>query len=285
MNDEVTVETETEENTEQSQSVVFPDTWREDYAGDDEGKLGKLSKYASPHAAFDAMISAQTKISSGDYKKAEPFPADGSDEDKAAWRTSNGIPEAPDKYEFNFENGLVIGEDDAPIIDDFKEFAHSRNQSPESVQTAIEWYYANMEKNLETQNTADKELETKTEDVLRAEWGDEYRAHQNRIEGLLDTAPEGVKDNLLNARFPDGSMLKSNPDAMKFMIDMALQINPATTLVPGAGDNIAGAISDELANLKTMMGDQNSEYWKGPKADAHQARYRELLEAQQRMKK
>jgi hypothetical protein len=80
-------------------------------------------------------------------------------------------------------------------------------------------------------------------------------------------------------------MLKHNPDAMRFLLDMALEVNPATVLVPGAGDNLAGAITDELAELKTLMGNKNSEYWKGAKAEGHQKRYAELLEAQLKMKK
>jgi hypothetical protein len=40
----------------------------------------------------------------------------------------------------------------------------------------------------------------------------------------------------------------------------------------------------ELDGLRKMMGDQNSEYWKGPKAEANQKRYRELIDADQKMK-
>lgn len=266
-------------------SNTFPDTWRETYAGDDEAKLAKLSRYASPNAAFDAMIAAQSKISSGEFKSTAPFPEKGTDEEKTTWRSENGIPESADKYDLELADGLVIGDDDKPIIDGFLEAAHGANMSPANAKAAVEWYYGNQEKQAEARHDQDETIRTETEDTLRAEWGDEYRANVNRIDGLLDMAPEDVKDNIMNARFPDGTPLASDPGALKFLIDMALQVNPATTLVPGAGDNINGAIADEITEIESKMAIKTSEYWKGPKAEKMQARYRELIEAQSRMKK
>jgi len=260
---------------------AWPETWRETYAGEDEGKLAKLSRYASPTAAFDAMIAAQNKISSGEFKQVTPFPMKGTPEEQTAWRSDNGIPEAPDKYDLgDFE----IDEEDKPVIDGLLKSAHEANMSPDNVKATVDWYYQAEEAKAEARQEADKEFQSASEDTLRAEWGNEYRANVNRITGLLDTAPEGVKDNILNARLPNGSPLASDPDSLKFLIDLALQINPATTLVPGAGDNIVGAIGDEITTLESMMGNRSSEYWKGPKADANQARLRDLYEARDKMK-
>lgn len=262
----------------------YPDTWRENYAGEDAGKLEALSRYASPSAAFDGLIATKSMIRSGEYKKVSEFPTEGSDEDKASWREGNGIPASADKYDLTFDDGLVIGEDDKPIIDDFLSFAHERNMSAKDVKDSVEWHYHNEEKIVEAMAENDAKIQGETEDALRADWGTEYRANINRINNLLDTAPEGVKDKIWGARFDDGSPLSSDQGALKWLIDMALQINPATTLVPGAGDNIAGAIEDEMKNFESMMGNKNSEYWKGPKAEGNQKRYLALTEAKQKMK-
>lgn len=262
----------------------WPDTWRENYAGEDEGKLEALSRYASPSAAFDGLIATKGMIRSGEYKKVSEFPTEGTDEEKSSWREGNGIPVSADKYDLSFKDGLVIGENDKPIIDDFLEFAHSGNMSPKDAQSAIEWHYHNEEKIVEAMAESDAKIQSETEDALRAEWGTEYRANVNRINGLLDTAPEGVKDKIWGARFDDGSPLSSDQGALKWLIDMALQINPATTLIHGAGDNIAGAIEDEMKNFEGMMGNKNSEYWKGPKAEGNQKRYLELTKAKEKMK-
>lgn len=263
----------------------WPDTWRENIAGGDEKELKQLGRYATPADVWKKARALEQRISSGEYKQVTPFPAEGSEQEQAEWRAANGVPEAPDKYDLTFEDGLVIGDEDKPIIDDFLATAHKANMSPDTVKTAIGWYYQNQEKMAEAQAEADEEVRVASEDVLRAEWGNEYRANVNRINGLLDTAPEGVKDKILGARLSDGTPFGSDPDTLKFLIDMALQINPATTLVPGAGDNINGAISDEIGNLESMMGNKSSEYWKGPKAEKLQARYRELVAARDRMQK
>lgn len=263
----------------------WSETWREDYAGDDEAKLAKLSRYSSPSAAFDAMIAAQNKISSGEFKSTAPFPADGTEEEQNAWRESNGIPLTADKYELSLSDGLVIGENDQPIIDDFIEHAHSVNMSPSDVSNAVDWYMKNQEKIMEARQEADLEIKAATEDKLRADWGPEYRSNINRIKGLIATAPEEVGDMLMNARSQNGDPIMSNPDVMQFLVDLALEINPATTLVPNAGDNINGAIEDEIKALESMMGNKNSEYWKGPKADDNQARLRQLYAAREKMEK
>jgi hypothetical protein len=275
---EVIVE-ETVEEVEPTESV-WPDTWRESYAGDDESKLSKLTKYATPAAAFDAMIAAQTKISSGEYKKSSPFPEKGTDEEKSAWRKEVGIPD-----DGKYDVGREVDEKDQGDIDRFLEYAHGKNFTPDAVKGAVEWFYHDRQALGEAAVEADAQAATECEDSLRADWGEEYRGHMNRIDNLLDTAPEGIKENLLNARFPDGTLLKSNPEMMKFLIDTAVAINPVTTVVPGAGDNIAGALQDELSEIQKLMGNSKSDYWKGPKAEGLQARYKELLEAHERIKK
>ena len=58
-----------------------------------------------------------------------------------------------------------------------------------------------------------------------------------------------------------------------------MQINPIATVVPGSGTNAVQAVENELADLRKMMGDHSSEYWKGPMAAKHQARYKELVGA------
>ena len=43
------------------------------------------------------------------------------------------------------------------------------------------------------------------------------------------------------------------------------------------------AIAGELEKLTKMMGNRNSDYWKGPNATKNQARFRELTEANNRL--
>lgn len=261
----------------------WPDDWREKYAGEDEKKKNILSRYTSPEAAFDALISAKQKISEGGLKT--PFPAEGTDEDRAAWRKENGLPEKPEEYSLEFESGLVIGEEDKPFVDEFLKHAHETNQTPDQVKANLEWYYDNQAKQAEEREQQDSQIAQETINKLHAEWGKNYTNNINRIHGLLDTAPEGLKDEIMGARLPDGTPLMSSEKALRYFANLATEINPATTLVPNNGGDVSGAIDDEIMKFEKMMGDKHSEYWKGPAADKNQQRYRELLDAKQKMQR
>ncbi len=263
---------------EETVTPVWADTWREDYAGEDEGKLEKLSRYATPNAAFDGLIAANQKIVSGDYKKVSAFPGEGTEDEQKSWRSDNGIPESADKY------GFETTDENKSLIESLTKNAFDNNISPDHTKNFYDWHESQLQAEDDAlKETDDTDTQT-TEDLLRAEWGNEYRPHMNKIHGLLDTAPEGFKEQILEARLKDGTMLGSNPDALKFLIDLALIKNPTTTLVPAGGD-LMSSIEDELKDLESMMGNRSSEYWKGPKAEGNQARYRELATARDSMKK
>ena len=263
----------------------WPEKWRELYAGQDEKKLTRLSRYASPQAALDAMIAAQNKISSGEYKAVTPFPDKGTPEEQNLWRQANGIPEAPDKYDYKLPSGVVLGDNDKPIIDEFAKFMHSKNMPNDAVAAGVQWYMDFQEKMAEAEANFIKQARQASEDELRAEWGPDFRPNINSINSMLDQAPEGIKDKFLGGTLADGTPIGNDPAMMRYLASLALQLNPHTTLVPGAGANVASAIEDEVSKLDTMMRDRSSEYWKGPNAEKNQNRYRELVAARDKMKK
>jgi len=240
--------------------------WRNEWAGDDEAKVEHIGRYASVNAALDGGYAAKLKVSSGEYKKPEAFPGEGSDAEKASWRAENNIPESAEKYEFEGNEALA-------------QIAFDNNMTPADAKLALDWHESQGEAQLTALENADQQDLESSEDSLRSEWGTEFRTNMNKVHGFLDTAPEGFKEQLLDARLKDGTMLGNSPDALKFLAGLALQQNPTTTLVPAGGD-LQSAISDEIKELESMMGNRASEYWKGTKADDNQARYRELVAAQ-----
>ena len=173
-------------------------SWREKWAGEDEAKLKRISRYATEGDVLDALISAQDRIRKGELRA--PFPSEGTEEEQAQWRKDNGLPEAPDKYDLTFDNGLVIGDDDKPFIDEYLKYAHQTNQTPEQVKTNLKWYYENLEKQQEARYEEDVRLSEETNEFLREEWGPEFKAHKNNIANFLNTIPEDVRDEFMNAR-------------------------------------------------------------------------------------
>lgn len=252
-------------------------------AGADEKMLKQLSRYGTLDEAIKAGISAQTKLAQS-RSTAKPGP-DSSPEELAAYRAANGIPESPDKYEVALPNGIIVGDDDKPFMDAFLQTAHEENLTPSQVNKLAAKQLELKEKEVQARALRDLETKEAAAEELRSPdvWGSEVKLNVNLITGWLDSAPQGVKDQLLGARLADGTPLGNHVPTLKWMASQAREINPMATVVPGSGSNAQQALESEMDNIKKLMGDTKSEYYKGPKAAKMQARYRELVEVQQRI--
>ena len=251
----------------------FPEDWRQQIAGDDEKGLAQLGRYKTPADVWTKARALEQRITSGELKEVTAFPGEGTDEEKGAWRTLNNIPEAADKYTLTRE----LDDTAKSQLEGFFNHAHANNFNNDSVNSMLDYFYQKLEGDDDALDAADKDRGQATEDALRVEWGKEYRAHMNRIEGLMDLVGEGAGEALQEARMPDGSMLKDNAAVQKFLLDMALTYNPAGTLTPGEGGNVHDSIEDEIESIKKVMKTDRKAY---NADDKMQARYRELLAAQ-----
>jgi hypothetical protein len=274
-----TTEASTTETT--STTAADPNDWatkRTAYANGDAKLLSRLSRYSSEKDAIDALIAAQNKISSGGLKA--PLPENPTPEEVAAWRADNGIPITAKEYGVKIPEGM-----DAAQVDDFLATAHDMNMTPAQVEKAIGWQAAANQKFMEQRAEKDQAArETGTEE-LRADWGSEYKLNINLITGLLDGAPQGVKEQIMGGRLANGTLIANDPSMLRWLASLSREVNPTATVVPGSGVNAAQAIQSEMQNLQTMMGDRSSEYWKGPKAEALQARFRDLASVQDKISK
>lgn len=254
----------------------WKDDWREKYAGNDERRLQELKRYASPKAALDGLFAAKQRISSGQLAPA--LKANATPEEIAEYRQAHGIPESPDKYEIKLSGDRKIEEEDKPSLDKLLTRLHAVHAKPEVATAVVEAFYDIEQEILSEQNESDKQARSDVEDALRAEWGGDFRSNVTLVSGMLDAAPEGVKDLLRTARNAEGVALLNDARIMSWLCDLAKVTNPTASVVPGA-QNPAKAIQDERADIEAKMKDQNSEYWKGPKSAQLQARYRQLIEA------
>jgi len=275
---------------------TWPDKWRESYVErvkksasdpakfDGDKLIARLQRYAGPEAALDALISEQNKIAAGELRTNVPFPDKGTPEQQAAWRKDAGLPEKPEGYSIKLRDGLVPGEDDKPLVDRFLVTAHGANYRPEQVNAALDWYYDLVEEQNAARAQKDDDVRREVEDTLRVEWGPEYRTNKAVIEAFLDTGPAGTKEALFSARLADGTPLASNLNVLRFLADKARELIPPETIVPGEGAGQVKSIEDEIASLQGLMGNKQSEYWKGPKAQDMQQRYRDLVTARDKLK-
>ena len=254
----------------------WPEDWRSKYSTDPK-IIKRLERYASPKAALDALFAAQTRISSGELKSA--LKPDATPEEKGRWREENGIPATPAEYDTTLPNGMVLGDADKVLVDEFLTKAHDSNMHPSQVKETLSWFFDRQEQARVAQDARDLEAEMAGVDELRAEFGPDYRRNVAMAKELLAGAPGGVADRLLGGRMADGTPIGSDPNVIRWLVGLQRELNPVGTVVPGAGTNAVQAVETEISNMRKLMADHKSEYWKGPSAAKMQARYRELTTA------
>lgn len=262
----------------QAVSGDWPSDWREKISKGDTKALARLQRYASPAAALEALGHLQAKISAGELRAIPK--KDASAEEVAAYRAALGVPENPDGYKPALAEGIVIGENDQPLVKGFLTAAHASDLTNEQVSATLNWYYAEAAREAEAIAQRDKQAALECQDALRKEWGDDYRGTVNAIFGMLDIAPPGVREKLLGKRLEDGKALASDPDVMRWFAQLARELNPAGTLVPGSGQSVAGSIDTEIQKIEKVMREDRQAYNRDEKM---QERYRELLAAKEKM--
>lgn len=276
--------TDSSSETESSEQPTGQGDWatiRAKVAGDDEKILNVLSQYSTLEDALKAGVEARRKLSSGQQKTAKVPDANSSPEEIKAYREANGIPEEAKDYKVELPDGVVLGDADKPVADKFLEIAHKHNLPPAVAndiianQLKIQQEYLKEQEEADDQARADARAKLTSNEV----WGSEAQLNINMINNMLEGAPQGVKENLLDARLGDGTLLGNNVPALRWLSNLARELNPYGTITPNQGMSLSETVQAEMAKLEGMMGDRNSAYWKGPTAQQNQQRYGQLLEA------
>lgn len=268
-----------------AQSMGWGDDWRARLAAgstDPEKEGAQLARYESPEQIWRKARELERRMSAGELKA--PLAPNATPEEKARWRKDNAIPETPEGYKINMPAGREPPKDDDAFLKSFLKSAHEVNYTQAQVDSAISTFYADVDRVIQATQEAEKAAEAATEDALRQEWGADYRPNKAMAEALLARAPAGFRDRFMNGYLSDHTPIRASPEAWKWLVQMEREINPAATVVPGATGDVGKTVTDEIAAMRALMGNENSEYWIGPKAEANQARYRQLLEAEARIK-
>lgn len=279
----------------------FPENWRDELAGADKTLRSQLERFASPQAFAESWRHQQLRISSGELKEpAKPLPANATPEQVTAWRKEQGLPDNAAAFVTNAKlaNGMVPGADDKPLLDAFAEHAVKQGWTQDQFNANAAWYYEMQGRAAAAQAEADAAFHQTAVAELTQEWGgpQNFKANQNAIASLLDayfpadakietaSGAMSLKDAFLNARLPDGTVLGNNPAVLRGLVAAGREMNPIATLTGMSGADAAPALAKEKADIEKLMGDQASAYWRGPQAQQMQARYREIIDAEEKMK-
>lgn len=249
----------------------WPADWRDRMAGDDKDFRKALDRFNAPGDVGKSWKEISAKVSSGEYKKAIPFPEKGTPEQITAWRKENGIPETVEAYlKDAAPEGLVIAEAEKPIYDEFFKKMHEQNASPAETKKALSAYLA-IEQAAQTKAVEeDRAFQQQTTQALMQEWGNEYTPNIKMVENFAKTR---FGEEVGNA------MLQAGPDTVKALAGIAREINPAMTLVPNS-NNPNQAIATELQELNKKIG--TPEWYANP---AWGERYKQLIDGQAAMKR
>jgi hypothetical protein len=247
-------------------STSWPSTWREDMVkGIENPKAADvLKRYQSPADMAKALISAQEKIRSGEYKRvAAPDMADA--EAVKAWRLEQGIPASPDEYELP----QVAGVDMAKLDDATKENVaairttfHEANLTKEQAVVVSKAMTDLAERTAAAEAQADARAATAVEDALRADWGSEYRTNIAMNVAFMEQTFGKLTDGLLEARLPDGRRLVDVPEFSKSINAMA-RANGSDVIFDGdkgGGTSIAARRAEIEKIMQTDFGRYQREF-------------------------
>ena len=256
--------------------------WRAQMAGEDKDALKRLARFTDPSMVFKSLRSLEQKLSSGEYTK--PLPADATPEQKATWRKENGLPEKADDYvaKLSLPNGLVIGEAEKPIVAELAAVAHDRNLSPDAFNGIVSKYYELQDQQRQKMEDADAAYKLESEDALRKDWqGADYRRNLTAVNNLIATWPQDLATSLLAARDPSGRKLGDNPHLIKQLASLALELNPAATLVPAGTTDAGKSVKARLEEIRSLRRNDPDAYQKDIKK--LEAEELELIEADLKM--
>jgi hypothetical protein len=268
---------------------AWPEKWREEFAGGDEKLMQRFGRYNTPKDVAAALVAAQTRLSSGELKTA--LPKDATPEQVTAWRKENGIPEKPEEYfaQIKLKDGLVIGDEDKPIVEAFAKAAHAAHFNPTQVAATLDWYYGELDRQTQEQAAKDADAAQKVSDTLHQQWGPEFRLNMNIFNSFMDSAPAKLKEALMRGRLADGTPVGSSAEMINWITLKAKELNPAGIIVPAGGGSMAASIDDELKTIQGWMSapegsPEHAKYWKDSKISGPDGRYQQLLRAQERAK-
>lgn len=256
----------------------WPEDWRDKAAGGDPKFRTRLDRFASPADLVKSYRALEQKVSSGEVKA--PLPENATDEQKAQWRKDNGVPDKPEDYKIELKNGLVLGEADKPVVAEFTKMMHAKNVPNAMLNEVMQGYFELQDKQQQDMLARDAAHRQTAEDALRTEWGPDYRRFTAGIDNFLGAAPDGLGPLLAGGRLADGTMIANDPRFIKWVNNMNLELNPASTLVPAGGD--AGkALSSRKAEIEKTMRDDRAGYFKN---QPMQDEYLKILQAEEKMK-
>jgi hypothetical protein len=228
----------------------LPETWRNDLAGEDEGRLNDFNRYTDFSKWVESGFEAKATIRKGELSTG--LPDEPSDEQLTAYREANGIPETSDKYELSLEPGVELSEMEKEIMASVQEVAHLKHLPASTLSAITGAWIASKSAQLERMADQDGLDIQRGESTMRDHWKQDYDKNMGAATSLLAGLPDVERDLLMNGRDGEGRPLMSRPYFLQFLAESALKINPMANL-PGGGSNPVGTADAIIQKVKDIF--------------------------------
>lgn len=261
-----------------------PTTWRDAFVEalpEPDRAAGKSFFERAPSLPVLAnnYVQAQKRLSSGLPPENVPYlPKDATPEQLAAYRKAVDVPEKSDAYALALDEGLVLSDDDKKFFTPVFATMHAANMPTAVVSSVVNEYLKldqRMQKDIAVKDDHDKQ---ETMLALSKVWGVDRDRNLGLVQMFLQDLPEDTRKAFEGARMADGTAVFNSPAILQFLLGKQREINPMAMVVPQGGSDGVKAIETEMKALEAEMG---SEAWY--KDEKKQARYRELVSAQERL--
>lgn len=184
----------------------------------DETQAGAAEADATPSPAPGSLLD-------GDDDGADEFndtggdePADDDDGEESTARTLSAPPESPDGYSLPEIDGHEWGDADHEAFKEFFQHAHAGGLSQEGVNSVGKYYLAKVEALRQRDATDAADLR----EVLAENVGEDVLASDLKaVRGYLRTLPDGLGDEIKNARTGSGKRLVNHPEFFNLLRNVA----------------------------------------------------------------
>lgn len=240
--------------------------WRGVVSGGDPKVAKRLERITDLQQFGKSYFEAEAKLTSG---KLVQIPGeDATDEDRAAWAKSRGIPESPDKYEIKVKppEGLELTDGEKDRLKAITARLHAAGgvkADPEVVNLAHEIYYAErMEAESQLMATAHIQKE-QTEAYLKKIWpGQELKRNvafaDQAISHYFKEDFAAIKD----LQFADGTRLGDNLQFVQAMarIGRDTMEDPVFLEAGRNGADASKSLDKELEGIMSLRGSNRAKY-------------------------
>ena len=112
--------------------------------------------------------------------------------------------------------------------------------------------------------------------MIYREWGGQFERNKTLIKNLVQSFPDSVRESVMQARLPDGTLWFNHPDVMRGFLSIELARNPAgITVMSGPGD-IAKSMVDRYKEIQETRTQNRAKY---NKDEAMQLEERKIISA------